>query len=215
MSKFHVGDRVRVVTTDRFNGMTGEVVLVKKNASTTYAVYLDEALAAGEFTFKERELRPEHIGPQPEPSFKRGDRVRVTQVDHPADGESGEIVDVSAEASHPYQVYFDRGFIEGLGSWDGFSGDQIEALADVQVPYIGSNVEDDAVNHPAHYTAYPGVEVIQITEHLNFCRGNAVKYIARAGLKDPDKTIEDLEKAAWYLDREIARLKREVADNDQ
>jgi hypothetical protein len=56
-----------------------------------------------------------------------------------------------------------------------------------------------------HYTSYP-VEVIQITEHLNFCRGNAVKYIARAGLKNPEKEIEDLRKARWYLDREIARL---------
>jgi hypothetical protein len=64
---------------------------------------------------------------------------------------------------------------------------------------------NDEVNHPAHYTSYP-VEVIQITEHLNFCRGNAVKYIARAGLKNPEKEIEDLRKARWYLDREIARL---------
>ena len=64
----------------------------------------------------------------------------------------------------------------------------------------------DAVDHPAHYTAYP-VEVIQLTEHLNFCRGNAVKYIARAGLKDPDREIEDLQKAAWYINREITRLK--------
>lgn len=65
----------------------------------------------------------------------------------------------------------------------------------------------DAVNHPAHYTRFP-VEVIEITEHLNFCRGNAVKYIARAGAKDPSKEIEDLKKAAWYLDREIARLEK-------
>jgi hypothetical protein len=63
----------------------------------------------------------------------------------------------------------------------------------------------DPVNRPEHYTSYP-VEVIQITEHLNFCRGNAVKYIARAGLKDLDKELEDLKKARWYIDREIARL---------
>lgn len=64
----------------------------------------------------------------------------------------------------------------------------------------------DLVNHPAHYTAYP-IEVIQLTEHLNFCRGSAVKYLARAGLKDPSKEIEDLEKAAWYIQRELQRLK--------
>lgn len=60
----------------------------------------------------------------------------------------------------------------------------------------------DAVNHPTHYTAY-GAEVIEITEHLNFCMGNAVKYIARADLKG--KPLEDLKKARWYIDREIAR----------
>ena len=64
----------------------------------------------------------------------------------------------------------------------------------------------DNVNRPAHYTAYP-VEVIELTEHMNFCRGNAVKYLARAGLKDPDKELEDLEKASWYVSREIARVK--------
>lgn len=64
----------------------------------------------------------------------------------------------------------------------------------------------DAVAHPAHYTAYKGLEVIDLTEQLNFNRGNAVKYIARAGLKDPAKEIEDLRKAAWYVNREIERL---------
>ncbi len=65
----------------------------------------------------------------------------------------------------------------------------------------------DAVNHPAHYTAYKGIEVIDLTEQMNFNRGNAVKYIARAGLKDPDREVEDLEKARWYIDREIGQLR--------
>ncbi|MCM3521746.1 DUF3310 domain-containing protein [Curtobacterium sp. P97] len=65
---------------------------------------------------------------------------------------------------------------------------------------------EDVVNHPSHYTAYQGIEVIDLTEQMNFNRGNAVKYIARAGLKDPAKEVEDLQKARWYLDREIARL---------
>lgn len=67
----------------------------------------------------------------------------------------------------------------------------------------------DPVNHPSHYTRFKGIEVIQLTEQLNFCRGNAVKYIARAGAKDDSKEIEDLEKARWYIDREIERLKGE------
>lgn len=63
----------------------------------------------------------------------------------------------------------------------------------------------DAIDHPAHYTAHPfGVECIDVVEHMNFCRGNAIKYIWRAGLKGD--AIEDLKKARWYLDREINRL---------
>ena len=66
----------------------------------------------------------------------------------------------------------------------------------------------DVVNHPEHYTAHPsGVECIQITEHMGFCLGNAVKYIWRAGLKK-DK-LEDLKKAAWYINREIERCQKQ------
>lgn len=63
----------------------------------------------------------------------------------------------------------------------------------------------DMVNHPSHYTSHAsGVECIDVAEHMNFCLGNAVKYIWRSGLKgDP---IEDLRKARFYLDREINRL---------
>lgn len=67
---------------------------------------------------------------------------------------------------------------------------------------------EDPVDHPTHYTAYKGVEVIDLTEQMNFNRGNAVKYVARAGLKDPAKEIEDLRKASWYLTREIKRLEK-------
>lgn len=67
---------------------------------------------------------------------------------------------------------------------------------------------DDMVNHPPHYTAYKGVEVIELTEQMNFNRGNAIKYIARAGLKSKDTEIEDLEKARWYIERELTRLGR-------
>lgn len=62
----------------------------------------------------------------------------------------------------------------------------------------------DNVEHPAHYTAHPsGVECITIVEHFNFCLGNAIKYIWRAGLKGD--AIEDLRKARFYIDREIKR----------
>lgn len=66
----------------------------------------------------------------------------------------------------------------------------------------------DPVNSPSHYTAYKGLEIIDLTEQLNFNRGNAVKYIARAGLKDPNSEAEDLKKARWYIDREIQRIQQ-------
>ena len=64
---------------------------------------------------------------------------------------------------------------------------------------------NDPVNHPKHYTAHPsGVEAIEITEHFNFNKGNAIKYIWRSA--DKGKEVEDLRKARWYIDREIARI---------
>lgn len=71
---------------------------------------------------------------------------------------------------------------------------------------VGSaRMESDPVKHPAHYTQHPsGVECITITEHMNFNKGNAVKYIWRAGEKGDE--VQDLQKAVWYLEREIARL---------
>lgn len=59
----------------------------------------------------------------------------------------------------------------------------------------------DPVNHPKHYTSHPSkIECIQITRHMNFCLGNAIKYIWRADEKG--KAIEDLDKAIFYLQEE-------------
>lgn len=67
------------------------------------------------------------------------------------------------------------------------------------VPHVCDNI-----NHPSHYTNHPsGVECIDITEHFNFCLGNAIKYIWRAGLKENEEKTNDLQKAIWYLNREI------------
>ena len=72
-----------------------------------------------------------------------------------------------------------------------------------------SEVAHDPVEHPKHYTGHPsGVECIAITEHMNFCLGNAVKYIWRAGEKGD--TLTDLKKARWYIDREIERLSKKA-----
>ena len=71
------------------------------------------------------------------------------------------------------------------------------------------NKKNDVVNHPSHYTDGK-IEVIDYIEDkgLGFCLGNAVKYISRAGKKYPDKEIEDLEKAIWYINRRIYELKK-------
>jgi hypothetical protein len=74
-------------------------------------------------------------------------------------------------------------------------------------PRVLSGMKNDPVNHPKHYTKHPsGVECIQVTEHMSFCIGNAMKYLWRADLKND--AIEDLEKARWYIAREIERRKK-------
>jgi hypothetical protein len=68
-------------------------------------------------------------------------------------------------------------------------------------------MQEDPVNRPAHYTQHPsGIECIQITEHMNFCLGNVIKYIWRHAMKGG---VKDLKKARFFIDREIARLEPE------
>ena len=80
----------------------------------------------------------------------------------------------------------------------------------------GQEKPEDPVNSPKHYTSHPsGVECIHIAEHYNFCIGNAIKYLWRHGLKSSkglsgkEKSIQDLEKAVWYINREIENLKKQ------
>ena len=86
------------------------------------------------------------------------------------------------------------------------------------------NGAEDMVNHPSHYTWLKekcGIEVIDITRHLDFDIGNAVKYLLRAGhkkepsLSENEKAIEDLEKAIFYINDKIAMLKRQNNDKKQ
>lgn len=80
-----------------------------------------------------------------------------------------------------------------------------DVLEDINYPEGVDKLGRDPVHHPGHYNSHPsGIECIRVTEHMNFCLGNAVKYIWRADLKNG---IEDLEKARWYIDREITRRK--------
>lgn len=65
----------------------------------------------------------------------------------------------------------------------------------------------DVVELPKHYNSHPsGVECIEITEHMNFCLGNAMKYLWRS---DHKNGLEDLKKSIWYIQREISRREKE------
>ena len=81
-----------------------------------------------------------------------------------------------------------------FGGWMQHSDDTVTEM----------KAKHDPVNHPRHYTTHPsGVECIQITEHMGFNLGNAMKYIWRADEKN--NAVEDLRKAVWYVQREIAK----------
>lgn len=129
--------------------------------------------------------------------FKKGDKVRYI-------GDSAELVglegilawDTTANSSYTK-------FVVTKGN-NTYSVDN-HAFPDTKNIELVQANESDPVEHPAHYTQYP-VEVIELTRHMNFCRGNAVKYIARAGHKDKSKELEDLKKARWYIDDEIKQL---------
>lgn len=72
----------------------------------------------------------------------------------------------------------------------------------------------EKIDHPQHYggaeNPYEAIKVIEAWD-LGFCLGNTVKYLARAGKKDPSAHIDDLKKARWYLDREISKLAERAA----
>lgn len=75
---------------------------------------------------------------------------------------------------------------------------------------------NEHVNNPAHYggadNPYEAINVIEAWD-LDFKLGNTVKYISRAGKKEPEKLLEDLEKAKWYLERKISELKKDQWKN--
>ena len=115
-------------------------------------------------------------------------------------------------------VYVDKNYVTLKGgNYDYSRFGNIENFKKFWRPYEVPNVKapDDKVNHPSHYTWLKdlcGIEVIDITRHLDFNLGNSIKYILRSGHKkeegytDKQKTIEDLKKAVWYLNDEIKML---------
>lgn len=88
-----------------------------------------------------------------------------------------------------------------------------EVGATATTPATTTKTAPEQVDHPAHYHAESGLEVIDIIEAwaLNYNRGNALKYLARAGRKDPASEAQDLKKALWYIERELKRLEEASA----
>lgn len=77
-------------------------------------------------------------------------------------------------------------------------------------PYATQEVKKNFVEHPEHYGGDTTYETIKVIEAwgLDFHLGNAIKYISRAGIKNPEKKVEDLQKAIWYINRKIQSLKQ-------
>lgn len=88
---------------------------------------------------------------------------------------------------------------------DNLMGSILHADVDTDVD-ADVDTDTDMVNHPPHYTSHPsGVECIEITRHMGFNLGNAMKYIWRADLKHDDGGVEDIKKAMFYLNDELKK----------
>lgn len=142
-------------------------------------------------------------------NFVVGDRVVVTSEDTMFFLQRGEVSNLKDDSDFSVRVELDgdrlRSFMPEELELEGV----YNILGEMPVePEVDSRSED-VINHPSHYADgwSNGAEVIDITEHLNFNRGNAVKYLSRAGKKGgSEKELEDLQKALWYVTREVERL---------
>ena len=171
MSKFHVGDKVRLHPDDK---LLEQFSLMANDLEGVWEV---------ESFTEER------------PNFYDYDGVVYTVE------QKSEFWDVPEEWLRPAKIVaLSENVAESIARV--ISGD----LSDT-VPYA----RPVDVTNPAHYRRFP-VEVIEITEQLDFNKGNAVKYLCRAGYKDGVDEMEDLSKALWYVNRAIEKLSKERAD---
>ncbi len=162
--------------------------------------------------------------------FQPGDRVLVIDDGggNPVEvGEYGTVVEVDnyvlTTGQRLIYVKWDKGNqcglfdcrLEKVEEQNNDTGDDgpaldLSGLSGLSATLVYMDETVDAVNHPPHYGGFSnGAEVIDITEHLTFNGGNAVKYVARSTRKDgknKGNVLEDLRKARWYIDREIERI---------
>ena len=146
--------------------------------------------------------------------FKVGQRVVITKTSYatPEAGQVGDMGTVIARSPHPqngvYEVEIDdKPRTDNIFKGWVYYGDELAHTN----PTRRVEATDEAVNHPAHYggenNPYEAIKVIEAWE-LDFCLGNAVKYISRAGKKTPNAE-QDLEKAVWYLQRRLKQIRDE------
>ncbi|MEU0158997.1 DUF3310 domain-containing protein [Streptomyces sp. NPDC006261] len=190
MSNFEVGDRVVVVKNNHpgqtFNSYLfnrGKVTHVAKAHEYEVTVELDDKCVGTFRCFDSSELELECV----------------------YDALSAPLVE---EKSSEESSFFDSkvDMTDEFGDCPGFPECPREGICPGCAPVL---IEEDVINHPSHYADgwSNGAEVIDIVENLNFNRGNAVKYLSRAGKKGgPEKELEDLQKALWYVTREVQRL---------
>ena len=131
--------------------------------------------------------------------FKLGDRVK-----NKLSGHHGVVVE---ESSCSNIVVMYDGEILPSPYWSSRSPHDYLELVSMEKALAMLEPKPDAVAHPQHYNQGK-IEVIEFIEDkkLNYHKGNAIKYISRAGIKNTNKEIEDLRKAIWYLQREIATI---------
>jgi hypothetical protein len=128
--------------------------------------------------------------------YKLYDRVKVINKDSFFYNEVGLVINIDDRELFPFIVLIDK------DRRHAFSGEELEILID------DISIEElDNINKPKHYNNHPsGIECIEIAKHHDFCIGNAIKYLWRAGLKDGNSEIQDLKKAIWYIQCKIDTL---------
>jgi hypothetical protein len=146
--------------------------------------------------------------------FKVGDRVVVTTrgINPELFGERHVVTEIKDSCPWPVaigDVLYRDDEVTLESDYGALSAPLLSVDTEVEKCDTEIKGEWDVINHPSHYADgwSNGSEVIDIAEHLNFNRGNAVKYLSRAGKKGgPEKELEDLQKALWYVSREVERI---------
>jgi hypothetical protein len=146
--------------------------------------------------------------------FKEGDKVRYQSNGHSPDFDGAEGIVV--EEKQATVVVKLTTLVRTVG--DTYTVGCILALTKLYLSVVGEEIpNDEAVEHPAHYGGKEDpYEVIKVIEAwgLGFKLGNVVKYVARAGKKDPAKELEDLKKGRFYIDHRIEELEKVALANN-